>query len=315
MSERSIGASEDASIAALMSDLDIYIEEGALPGATDLIVEAGELLSRHPSSARLAIETLGRAVNEQVKRDGASAEAQHALDALLGLAARIDPRIAAIEPKRLDLYTRALLASQTLVVPLERVVRHAGLLEQFGRTLTLDGYVVECGVAKGLSFLHLCYEQACHQPGWRGRGFAVFDSFAGLSEPGEEDRDFHGLSDDERSRVMAMTQAGKFAFAFDVVSQRIWREFPDVEIRRGWIPDVFEDVPERRYRFVHVDVDLYAPTRAAFDYFCPRLVPGGVIATDDYNWPGGKRAVDEACARHGLTLHTTGTSLAYVVRP
>lgn len=86
-----------------------------------------------------------------------------------------------------------------------------------------------------------------------------------------------------------------------------------MEIHRGWIPEVLETMPERRYRFVHVDVDLYEPTRAAFAYFVPRMQIGGVIVTDDYNWPGGRRAVDETCERFGLRLHTTETSLAYIV--
>ncbi len=30
----------------------------------------------------------------------------------------------------------------------------------------------------------------------------------------------------------------------------------------------------------------------AFRYFYPRLVPGGVIMSDDYNWPGAKKAID-----------------------
>jgi len=297
----------------VLADLDVYLLSGVLPGAIDLLLDEAERLTQQPSYALAAIEKLGRAVNERVKAGGSAAEADMALGALLQLAGRIDPRIAAIDSHRLACYRRALIASQTTVVPLTRVLRHAGLLEQFGRTAGVDGHVAECGVAKGLSFLHLCYEQASCQPGWCGEGFAVFDSFEGLSEPGQEDHDFSDLDERERQRVMAMTQAGKFAFDFDVVSRRIWREFPDVEIHRGWIPDVFAGAPDRRYRFVHVDVDLYAPTRAAFDYFCPRLVPGGVIATDDYNWPGGRRAVDEACARHGLTLRTTDTSLAYVI--
>ena len=64
---------------------------------------------------------------------------------------------------------------------------------------------------------------------------------------------------------------------------------------------------------MHADVDLYEPTRAAFAYFYPRMVLGGGIVTDDYNWPGGRRGVNETCGRFGLQLHTTDTSLAYVV--
>lgn len=52
-----------------------------------------------------------------------------------------------------------------------------------------------------------------------------------------------------------------------------------------------------RFRFAHVDGDTYQTTRAALEYFVPRLVPGGVIVFDDCDWPkcpGVRRAIDEA---------------------
>ena len=50
----------------------------------------------------------------------------------------------------------------------------------------------------------------------------------------------------ERERVAAMTRAGFFACDHEVVSRRIWHEFPQVEIHRGWIPEVLETMPERK---------------------------------------------------------------------
>jgi len=47
---------------------------------------------------------------------------------------------------------------------------------------------------------------------------------------------------------------------------------------------------------VHIDVDLYEPTRAAFEFFHPRMAPGGVMVCDDYGFascPGARKAVDE----------------------
>jgi hypothetical protein len=45
---------------------------------------------------------------------------------------------------------------------------------------------------------------------------------------------------------------------------------------------VFEAMPEKRYRFVHIDVVLYDPTLASLEHFYPRLVPGGIIVVDDH---------------------------------
>ena len=52
---------------------------------------------------------------------------------------------------------------------------------------------------------------------------------------------------------------------------------------------ILETLAETRYRFVHIDVDIYEPTYACLEYFHPRMVEGGLIVIDDYgfpSWPG-----------------------------
>ena len=49
----------------------------------------------------------------------------------------------------------------------------------------------------------------------------------------------------------------------------------------GWIPDKFADVGEKKFCFVHIDVDLYEPTRDALALFGQRLAPGGILICDD----------------------------------
>jgi hypothetical protein len=47
---------------------------------------------------------------------------------------------------------------------------------------------------------------------------------------------------------------------------------------------------------VHIDVDMFEPTKAALEFFWDQVVPGGVIVCDDYNssiFEGANRAVDE----------------------
>jgi rfaE bifunctional protein nucleotidyltransferase chain/domain len=48
--------------------------------------------------------------------------------------------------------------------------------------------------------------------------------------------------------------------------------------------------------FVYVDMDTYQATKDAIEFFWPRMVQGGVIVFDDYDWTpctGVKKAVDE----------------------
>jgi len=61
----------------------------------------------------------------------------------------------------------------------------------------------------------------------------------------------------------------------------------------------FPEVADRRFAFVHIDVDLHQPTKDSVDFFYPRLAAGGVLLCDDYGstWcPGATRACDEFLA-------------------
>ncbi|HXF53348.1 MAG TPA: TylF/MycF/NovP-related O-methyltransferase [Hyphomicrobiaceae bacterium] len=58
-------------------------------------------------------------------------------------------------------------------------------------------------------------------------------------------------------------------------------------------------MPWRDFAVVHIDVDLYQPTRDSLAFFYSRMSPGGFIVCDDYGsalCPGAKRACDEFMA-------------------
>ncbi len=65
----------------------------------------------------------------------------------------------------------------------------------------------------------------------------------------------------------------------------------------GYFPETLSYVPENEsFSFVHLDADLYLPTKHALEYFYPRLVNKGILIIHDYfsgAWPGVTQAVDE----------------------
>ncbi len=58
--------------------------------------------------------------------------------------------------------------------------------------------------------------------------------------------------------------------------------YPAVHIHTGVFPGTADAVVGERFAFVHLDLDLPGATRAALDFFHPRLVPGGILIGDDY---------------------------------
>jgi hypothetical protein len=209
------------------------------------------------------------------------------------------------------LYNDGLIATRTAPTPLKRRERFFSLVNLFRQTLQLDGLVAECGCFRGLSSYLLCSTLKRANGAFDGHGYRIFDSFAGLSAPQAEDAVAAAAAG--AADLKQNTQAGNYAASLETVKTSLCA-FPRIEYFPGWIPQAFPHEPEARYRFVHVDVDIYQPTRDSLDYFYPRLVPGGIIVCDDYNWPGARKAIEEVCARVGAQYQTTPHMQAYLVR-
>jgi O-methyltransferase len=120
--------------------------------------------------------------------------------------------------------------------------------------------------------------------------FHIFDSFEGLSPETKEDKNFSNLSKQQREK-----QSKLFASSEDFLKNNVLKDFNFFKTYKGWIPTRFNEVKEKKFSFVHIDVDLYEPTFQSLEFFYPRLVNGGVIVCDDYNYnefDGAKKAWD-----------------------
>lgn len=85
------------------------------------------------------------------------------------------------------------------------------------------------------------------------------------------------------------------------VGDGIWPA--NLKIVKGWFPDSFHGLEDRRWRFAHIDFDLYQPIKAALETIWQPLLPGGVVMVHDYGshgFPAARKAVDEFCAGIGV---------------
>jgi hypothetical protein len=141
-----------------------------------------------------------------------------------------------------------------------------------------SGAIAECGTYNGSTayFMALVNERS-----GKDRQIHLFDSFEGLSRPSAEDGSYW--------------RAGDLAYPEDAVRRNL-DGFHNIHIHRGWIPTQFSRVADNRFCFVHVDVDIYRPTRDSIEFFFPRLELGGMLVCDDYGFdscPGARRAMDD----------------------
>jgi hypothetical protein len=122
--------------------------------------------------------------------------------------------------------------------------------------------------------------------------FHIFDSFeGGLSEFEDYDKT---MLNSNISMEKQFIRRNNFSSSYEEVKKNL-ENFDFIKIYESWIPDKFDEIKNLKFQFVHIDVDLYNPTYESLKFFYPRLVPGGIIVCDDYNFadfPGAKSAWD-----------------------
>ena len=149
----------------------------------------------------------------------------------------------------------------------------------------------ECGVYAGMTMFFT--SEFCDKT------FIGIDSWEGVSEPGEFDTEY----------FKTVKLKSEFAWAKNNLSR-----YSNVLLKKGWIPEVFDEVEESKYSFVHIDVDLYEPTKKSIEYFWPKLVSGGVLICDDYGsykTTGARKAVDDYFEKHNILELPTGQAIIW----
>jgi O-methyltransferase len=146
----------------------------------------------------------------------------------------------------------------------------------------LPGDVAELGVYKGNTAFLLA--QLARR---LGRTAYLFDTFESLPECDFVDVD---------ATTTIKNRKNQFVDTSLEVVQRVVGT-SNVEIVPGYFPkSITRASMMTRYALVHLDCDLYAPTRAGLEFFYPKLVPNGFLIVHDYMglyWDGVEKAVNE----------------------
>jgi O-methyltransferase len=159
----------------------------------------------------------------------------------------------------------------------------------------IPGDTAECGVLEGSSSYLICRTLP-------DRNHFMFDSFEGCSGPSGLDNGYF----DEHA----------LACGEDVVKENL-KEFPNAVCMKGWIPDRFPEVEDRRFSFVHIDVQQEQPTVDSLAFFYPRMNAGGIIIFDDYGFttcPGARHGIDTFMADKSEPIIELPIGCAFIVK-
>lgn len=141
---------------------------------------------------------------------------------------------------------------------------------------SVEGCVVEAGTYKGASTAKISLFAA-----YKKRTVHVFDSFEGLppnAELHERSTEGHSIKD--------WFGEGKFAGSLGEVQKNI-AEYGDPSVityHKGWFEDTMP-LFQQKIALAYLDVDLAESTRTCLKYLYPLLQEGGVIVSQDGDFP------------------------------
>lgn len=161
---------------------------------------------------------------------------------------------------------------------------------------SIPGDIVECGVWRG--GVCMLAAHTLKLLGNTDRCIYLYDTFAGMSEPSEED-----LRHDNVPAIKLCLEKGpKWCNApLDQVRRNMLSTgYPEQNLRfvLGRVEDTIPGTIPKQIAVLRLDTDWYSSTLHEMDHLFPQLHPGGVLIVDDYGWWRGSRlAVDEYFGR------------------
>lgn len=160
-------------------------------------------------------------------------------------------------------------------------------------TKRLPGDFAEVGISKGGSAKLICEAKGHKQ-------FSLFDTFTGLPQPSQLDN--NALS--KRLYAADLSLVKKYLDGYE-----------NVTFYAGMFPNTAEPIQDKKFAFVHIDVDIYHSTMEALKFFYPRMVKHGIILSHDYTTLiGVKKAFDEYFSNKDDIIIELSTSQCMVVK-
>jgi len=172
-----------------------------------------------------------------------------------------------------------------------RFSKFATHYELFKMTSSIRGEIVECGVFKGVSLSRWIKFRDMLENAF-SRKIIAFDIFGKFPEATYEkdiiDRDnFVQHAGDESISVEELNSI----FSSLSLNNNLTLVAGDVI---NTVPEYIKKTPSLKISLLHIDVDLYEPTKVVLETFYEHVVKGGVIVLDDYGaFAGANKAVDE----------------------
>lgn len=182
-----------------------------------------------------------------------------------------------------------------LTTDIPRIGKLIAHYELYRKSLGISGSIIECGVYKGASLIRWATFRELLESQY-SRKIIAFDMFGEFP---------HTQCHDDNVFIENFEKNGD---GIDVESLHAIFEkkgFVNYELIKGDITETIDSYlkqhPELKISLLHIDVDVYAPSKVILDKLYSHVAKGGLIVLDDYGSVHGEtRALDEFIEREHL---------------
>ncbi len=204
------------------------------------------------------------------------------------------------------------LENFTKYVSRESITRFLARNEVFKIQKNIHGSILDFGVRRGASLMTWAHLSAIYEPVNYTREIIGFDTFTGFPEVDGE-HDMGNCRDVITRGALSVEGDMKNDIQRAITLHDSTRFLGHMEKTRLVEGDILETLPrfldENRHIVVsllHVDVDIYAPTKCILETVLPRMPKGAVILFDEINmkiFPGETVALSEIIGIENLKIN------------
>ena len=168
----------------------------------------------------------------------------------------------------------------------------------------LPGDFVECGTNTGIVSLAICEYVDFNST---GKSFWLFDTFSGIP--------LDQISDTERA-LQRQRDNASYPECYEL-AKRNFAPYPKAHLVRGRVPDTLKSVSIDTVSYLHLDMNIAYPERAAIEHFWPKMPVGGIVLLDDYGWSNyraQKSTMDDFASINGVAIMMLPTGQGILIK-
>lgn len=172
--------------------------------------------------------------------------------------------------------------------------------------LHVPGDFVECGVNTGMMMSMICALTSLPQS---NKHAYLFDTYAGIP--------VSSLPEEERATAAAWNE-NLYTYDSYAIAAEAFKDFPNVHLVKGVLPQVLDSVEFRAIAFLHMDLNVASAEIASAEKLWPKLSPGAIVILDDYGFSAHRpqyEAWNTFAGERELSIATLPTGQGLILIP